>query len=406
MKKTLFPLLALSLALAACLPPPRPGLRPAGPSVTLVPPAQWPPLRDDLDADSLARAAERTLAYLKALAPKLTEFGDRKVGPQLMRETAEELVRLRREARTPEELAAGLRERFDLYRVSGATTAAGGAFFSAYYQPVLKASPVRTERFAFPLYRKPADLLEADLGAFGSKWKGEGVVGRVEGGRFVPYFDRGDIDVRRRLEGRKLELAWLENAFDRVDLHVQGSGLLEFPDGKMVVARYAATNGLPYRSVGVAVVGSGAMRREEIDRERLRRYLAEHPEGEAWLLAQNPRYAFFELADAPADGEPFGQIGQPLTAGRSAAVDPKTVPLGLPAFIRLPMAQVDAEGRLLGKADASRFVFCQDVGSAITGPGRVDLYVGHGLSAMETAVRVWDAGELYILLKKLPARDR
>ena len=36
----------------------------------------------------------------------------------------------------------------------------------------------------------------------------------------------------------------------------------------------------------------------------------------------------------------------------------------------------------------------------------VDVYVGHGPRASGTAHNVWDKGDLYILLKKLPPRDR
>jgi len=398
------------LIFGACLPPARPTLPTAKPpapaqSVRLVPPSKWPILRDDLDADSLAKAAERTTAYLKTLDQKTFAFGDRLVAPQLLIDTVETLVRLRRESKTPEELTERLKQDFDLFAVAAASPAKS-AFFSAYYQPILKASLERTEKFQYPLYRRPSDMVEVDMGAFNSKLKEEGAVGRVEGRRLLPYFDRGAIDVRKALEGKGLEIAWLDNDFDRLDIHIQGSGLLEFPDGALKMARFAATNALPYRSVGLAVTGSGALTREELNHETLRQYLLDHPEGASWLLSQNPRYTFFELVDAPPDGEPPGRISQPLTAGRSIAVDPRFSPLGAAAFMRLDMAQTDDSGRLLGKAQASRFALCQDVGGAINGPGRVDIYVGHGPQAKGLASLVWGPGELYLLLKKLPPRRR
>ncbi len=432
---------AWALLAAGCLPPPvpapttlPPAAVPSTPAV-LVPPSEWPDIQDDLDPDSLAEAAQTTAAYLNGLPQKSLAVADRSVGPQLLLEGARALARIRREAKTPEELAARLKEEFDLFRIRG-STGGPGAFFSAYYQPVLKASPGKSGAFPYPIYRKPPDLIEADLGAFKEKWKGESIVGRLQDlggrplpdgdpkrhslaeglghtssgypsvGRFVPYFDRGDIDVRKALEGRGLEIAWLADQFDRLDLHIQGSGLLEFPDGTLRLARFAATNALPYRSVGLALAGSGAVKREDLDRERLVGYLHEHPEGESWLLSQNPRYTFFELVEVPPGGEPFGKTGRPLVAGRSIAVDPAFSPLGAAAFIRLPLVQTDASGALLGKARTSRLVFCQDTGGAIQGPGRVDLYVGHGAQAKSLATRVWDAGELYLLIKKLPPRQR
>ena len=401
------------LALSGCLPPPRPAPPPEPPPppkalvpVEAVAPADWPALTDDLDAASLTRAAERSIAYLKTQGDKLWSIGTLQVGTQTLIETIEAVEAARREASGPQDLDARLKSGFELYRVRGSTSGPG-AHYSSYYQPTLAASRRQTAEYKFPLYGRPKDLVEVDLAAFDPKWKGEKLLGRVSpSGTFVPYFDRRDIDVRFQLAGRGLEVAWLKNSFDRLNIHIQGSGLLSFTDGTMAMARFAATNGRPYQSVGLAVVGSGAMTRDQITAATLKQYLAEHPEGEAWLLARNPRYTFFELADLPADGEPPGTIGQALVAGRSIAVDPAAVPLGAVCWVSVPVPQADAQGRLLARENMSRVMFAQDTGGAIKGPGRVDLYMGHGAAAETVAHRVWDSGELYVLLKKRPARTR
>lgn len=400
-------LLALCVAalFSACVTPQRPAPA-SGEAIQAVAPSDWPALADDLDAGSLARASEHDLAYLRGLGEKSFQIGGMTVGAQRLIESVEALVELRRKSAAPAEFEAGLKDGFELYRVVGSTPG-GGAFFSAYYQPVLPASPKRTERFAYPLYRRPSDLVTVDLGAFNPKYKGETVGARLDAkGQLVPYFDRRDIDVRKQLEGRGLEVVWLENSFDRLDLHVQGGGLLQYPDGKLMIAKYAGNNGAPYKSAGMALVGSGAMTREEASKATIKQYLLEHPEGEGWLLSQNPRYVFFDVSPAPGDGMPFGSIERPLTPGRSIAVDPKAVPLGALAYARLPLPQADPSGRLLGKTASGRFVLCQDTGGAIQGPGRVDLFLGHGPDAKAEAAKVWDSGDLYLLLKKLPPRRR
>lgn len=394
------------LLLAACVPP---GARRAEPpehrAVALVPPDRWPPIADDLDFASLAEAGKRSEAYLRGLGDRLLKAGDMEVGAAHLADTVSELVRLRRSAKNSAEFVAGLKAGFDLYRVSRSTD--GSAFYSSYYQPTLPAAREPTRGYPYPIYRKPADMIEIDLGRFDPARRGEVLVGRLQGkDRLVPYFERRDIDVRGALRGKGLELAWLKEEFDRLNLHIQGSGILRFPDGGEALAAYAATNGRPYRSVGSAVVGAGAMTREEINAEALRRYLREHPEGEAWLISQNPRYTFFSLSPLRKGMEPSGSMGQPLVAGRSVAVDPKVFPLGAPAFAVFPMAQADASGRLLGKRETRRFVFAHDTGGAIQGPGRLDLYAGHGDEAQTTARNVWDAGTFHLLLKKLPPRTR
>lgn len=213
-------------------------------------------------------------------------------------------------------------------------------------------------------------------------------------------------DVRDVLAGKGFEIAWLENQYDRLDLHIQGSGALRLPSGKKVMAKFAATNSLPYKSVGSVILGSGAISRAELSHARMRQYLTEHPEGESWLISQNPRYTFFELVPMPTDGEPIGTMLQPLTTGRSIAVDQKMIPLGAVAYFETPMPHADKNGNLLGIFPTSRLALCQDTGGAILGPGRVDIYAGFGPQAKAQATHQFSEGKLYILLKKLPARER
>ena len=68
--------------------------------------------------------------------------------------------------------------------------------------------------------------------------------------------------------------------------------------------------------------------------------------------------------------------------------------------MRASVPDVDAEGNLLGKKQDSRFVFCQDTGGAIKGPGRVDFFAGNGEKARTFAFKLWDTGVLYLLVLK------
>lgn len=380
--------------------------RAKAPAVEYVAPSDWPEMEDGLDAASFVRAGEQSLSYLRKKGNAYYRLGTLQVGSQRLIDTIEELGQILEREPSKSELGRVLQERFQLYRLNRSTGALS-AHYSSYYQPILEASRKQTTDYPYPIYKKPKDMLEVDLGLFGKKWEGQTLVGRVdESGNFVPYFDRRGIDIRKSLSGKGLEVAWLKTEFDRLNLHIQGSGLLRFPDGSEAIARFAATNSLPYKSVGMTVVGSGAMSRSEITSEKLRQYLKDHPEGEAWLISQNPRYTFFTVDALEKDAEPSGSIGLPLTAGRSIAIDPKFVPLGAVAFVSLPMIQADEKGGWLGKYPVRRFAHCQDTGGAIKGPGRIDLYMGHGPQAKATAHNVWEKGNLYILLLKLPERDR
>lgn len=379
----------------------------AGPSLRLVPPGQWPRFHDAMTKKSLAKAASKSLAYLKQSESTRPYYriGDKDIAVGELEATAEAIPRIVEQAKDDEELNALLRQDFDLYQSAG-SDGKGKVVFSSYYQPILSASARRTEKYKYPIYRKPKDLVLVDLGAFG-RANGDPLLGRVsKDGRLVPYFNRRDIDVNKALAGRGLEIAWLADPFDRLDLHIEGSGILRFPGGKMMLAKYAATNSLPYKSVGSVIIGSGIMSKSDFTRERFQQYLKDHPEGAPWILEQDPRYTFFSLQPLPEGGEPFGTIGQSLTPGRSIAIDPKIIPLGSLAYFETSMPQADEAGRLLGVFPTSRFAVCQDTGGAIQGPGRVDIYIGHGAQAKTMATNQWAEGKLYILLKKLQPRDR
>src|SRR5690606_41793429 len=58
-----------------------------------------------------------------------------------------------------------------------------------------------------PIYRRPTDLIEVDLGQFSDSLKGRNIRGKVNGTKFVPDDDRSQL-VTGSLAGRGLELAW------------------------------------------------------------------------------------------------------------------------------------------------------------------------------------------------------
>jgi len=355
----------------------------------------------------LVKAAHKTLAYLeKSSGPKFIRIGERDYGAAILADSIKALLEILKAEPAPEELREKIKESFDVFQSAG-SDGAGKVVFSAYYQPTLPASLKKSPAHPYPIYRKPPDMVTMEPGLFDKKCNGEPLIGRVDKDkRLVPYFTREQIDVRKVLAGRDLEIAWLKNKFDRLDLHIQGSGILRFPSGKEMLAKYAATNALPYQSVGLLLLKANVFGKEELSHDKIRQYLRAHPEGEDWILAQNPRYTFFELVPLPTDGEPFGTMEQSLVPARSIAVDPAVIPLGALAFFTTVSPQADREGRLLGQSPNSRFALCMDTGGAIKGPGRVDIYAGHGPQAQATARSQWHEGKLFILLKKIPARER
>jgi len=87
-----------------------------------------------------------------------------------------------------------------------------------------------------------------------------------------------------------------------------------------------------------------------------------------------------------------------LTPGRSIAVDPQYVPLGL--FGLLKSKRPVAQDHGLDFKDFTRFIATHDTGSAIRGPGRVDLFWGSGGTAETEASSMKAPGELYLFIAK------
>jgi len=186
-------------------------------------------------------------------------------------------------------------------------------------------------------------------------------------------------------------------------LHVQGSGRIKLPDGSVKMIRYAANNGLPYRSIGKLLVERGMMPLEEVSMPRIVAYLRAHPEERQEILNYNERYIFFRWA-RPDEGEeaeePVGSMGEPLTAGRSVALDPMCYPPGAVGFLLTRQPRFDQRGRLFSWVSLHRLVFAQDSGGAIKGPGRLDMFYGNGPFAEKAAGVMRQEGSFLLLVKK------
>jgi membrane-bound lytic murein transglycosylase A len=333
---------------------------------------------DDLDPPSLALAAERTAAALEGSSPRrdVTIGGHDFSRIELMR-SARHVARVAREESDPARLSRRLANECRAYPADAEAKVTG------YYEPVLDARREPDQRFRYPIYGAPSpaqlDVLRARLGR-------------------VPT--RADIDGSGALDGMGLELAWVDDPVARFFLQVQGSGRLRFADGREQRVGFAATNELPYRSVGAAMLEQGLLEPGNASATAMRKWLAAHPDRRDALLELNPRYVFFR--DTGTEG-PFGALGTVLVAGRSIASDDHHVPRGVLAWLRTTRPVVGADGTLQGKKPLTRFVFAQDAGAAIQGQARVDLFVGSGEEAGVEAGGMNEAGRLYVLMCRAPA---
>jgi membrane-bound lytic murein transglycosylase A len=281
---------------------------------------------------------------------------------------------------------------FDPHQLSANGITRG--LFTGYYEPQLRGSRRPSDKYPIALYRRPPDLVTANLGQFRSDWEGREVAGRIKRGRLVPYPSRALID-NGALKGKRLELLWVDNAIDAFFLHIQGSGQVLMETGEVVRVGYAGRNGQPYFAIGRNLVKRGAISNENISLQTIRAWLEKHPDKATEVMQKNKSYVFFrELKNS--NGKPRGPIGAAgvvLTPGRSLAVDRKYFPMGAPMWLNITHPLTDEPLR--------RLLVSQDTGGAIVGPVRGDFFWGTGPEAMAAAGQMKKRGQLYILLPKL-----
>lgn len=399
------PLALALLALAACVPQTalhRPGTRQAL-ALTEVPFAALP----GWQADHPAEAVPAFLSGCRQLADAAASLalGGAGQAAALGGQPAEWQPACAVAAQVPPGDDAAARRFFEVYfqpyEIANAAAPAGRrneALFTGYFDPEVSGSRTEHGAYRYPLLGRPPDLVQVNLGTFTRDLKGRSVSGRVQNGELVPYYDRAQID-DGVLDRRRLELVWLDDPVDVFILQVQGSGRVDLPNGRVMRVTYAGQNGRPYVPIGRVLVDRGEMTLDQVSLSSIRAWLESHRGQEAAVMEENPSYVFFrEVTTLRPDEGPPGALGVPLAPGRSIAVDRAFIPLGAPVFI-------DTTDPLTG-APLQRLMLAQDIGGAIKGPARADIFFGWGRQAEARAGRMRAHGHEYILLPRPVATSK
>jgi membrane-bound lytic murein transglycosylase A len=238
------------------------------------------------------------------------------------------------------------------------------ALFTGYYEPEHEGSPIRTARFAYPLYGRPPELKDGQT-----------------------YYTRAQIE-SGILRGRGLEIAWLEDPVEVFFLQIQGSGRIHMTNGHVLRIGYAGRNGYPYRSVGQEMIARGMRRPDEVSAQDIRAYVRSNPLGGMELLNINPSYVFFrKIGELSSDQGPIGALGRPITPMRTVAVDPEFTQMGAPVWVEKA-----------GRNPIRSLMVAQDTGGAIKGAQRADIFYGTGDAAGDAAGTIKDGGRMIVLL--------
>jgi len=331
------------------------------------------------DRPSLIQAIDQSINYLKS--DKASQDYNQYPIPGITRgkvlESLERFRTLLLKSKTPEELQASISKEFVLYQARG-NDPEKTVLFTGYYEPIYEGSLNPSPEYRYPLYKKPKDF---------ASWP-------------LPHPNRIELEgkdglsgTNHRLEGS--ELVWLKSRMEAYLVQIQGSATIKLPNGKQITVGYDGGTDYPYFSIGKALINDGVLQADQMSLESLTNYLNEHPDVQNEYISRNNRFVFFKETFGTG---PLGSIGVTITPERSIATDKSLMPPGALALIHTNIPQLD-DGKIT-IPQVSRYVLDQDAGSAIKGPGRVDIFMGIGKNAGDRAGLIKYPGQLYYLLLK------
>lgn len=352
--------------------------------------------KDERTVESFLEALEKSIEYYQKVSPeKLYQFGSYKATARELQNAYLALQAYCQKHPQWKSISGYIRKHFIGLQANGLKRD-GNVLFTGYYEPRVRGSLKKTSEFCYPLYKLPSDLVYVDLEAFGPEYPKKRLVGRVSSRNVRPFYTRREIDFEHKLMNCGCELVWLSDIVDTFFIHIQGSAEIVLRDGSTLNVNYASSNGHPYRSIGALLINEGKISRDEMSMNAIYEYLHRHPDEMEGILSYNPSYVFFRKVKKG----PMGSLGVVLTPRRSIATDPYFFPQGAMAFIETRRTVKGISGNVRGEKLLDRFVFNQDCGGAIRGPGRVDYYWGKGKTAGEIAGSFKPWGKLFFFFPR------
>ncbi len=263
-------------------------------------------------------------------------------------------------------LPIGIEKQFDAYQIWG-NNRMGKVRFTGYFAPIIKASKEPTATFKYPIYATPLYCPSTML-------------------------TRQEIEAGAISDCAEI-LAYAASKVDIYYMQLQGSGYVEYPNGKTELLAYASSNGYRFNSIGSYLLENQATYDvANVSMDGIKGYLSRNPELIDSVLNVDPSYVFFRRSKEAPSGA--GLVA--LTPEMSVAVDPKYIPLGSTLLAELP--KIGRNGKVEGTE--YKILLAQDVGGAIKGAGHIDIYFGAGKEAKSKAMHFNHYGRVWLLLPK------
>lgn len=256
---------------------------------------------------------------------------------------------------------------FQPYRVSDGSSNFEGTL-TGYFEIELTGSKKRTAKYKYPIYKRPTDL------------------DSVKGSSYITHeaINNGALD------GKNLELAWVDNRARLYFMHIQGSGIVKMQDGDLMRVGFDGSNGYSFQGISGAVRDYDLKFRSQAD---MIDWLHKNPDDCIKIVQSDPSYVFFRKVQCESA---LGGHGVPLKKERSLAVDVGLYPYGTPIWVEANLPLTDS----YRKGKYNRLFIAQDAGGAIKGAVRGDVFFGYGKKAEQVAHSFKTKGKFYALFPK------
>lgn len=231
---------------------------------------------------------------------------------------------------------------------------------TGYYESRAFGSIVKTDKFKYPIYATPNTRYSRTLS-------------------------------RKRINKRIINarvICYLDNRYDRYQLHLQGSGTIYLKGGGIIKLGYANNNGMAFKG-GITEALKLAVTNEykTYNRVNAEKFARKFEDSADKIYNKYSRYIFFKEQNRKNS---VGRAGVELTPEYSIAVDQRYIPMGTPVML---YSYNDGMDQYI-----SRMMFAHDTGNAIKGHVRADIYYGAGIKAKNRAMGMNNKGSMIILI--------
>jgi len=349
-------------------------------------------ISDDLNRESIINAIEKNIKYWENKPENFkVKIGQYTYSKDTLLKTSKRFIEIFQSGLSNNEILSILKKEFKIYRAIS-DDGTNSVTITGYYEAEIMVSKEKNNEYKFPLHLRPSDLIKTT-----PEMNVDFDYGRYdENGKLVKYYSTEDIR-NGILDDKKLEISYSNHPSQIMLAQIQGSAILRYIDGDFIRIGFDGANGCKFKSVQKVLMDCGEI--PSMSFKDFIKYLSSQPiEREINLVNLNPRYIFFKTK--PKESLSYGAMGEELIPHRSIAIDPQYIPLGLIGYLKSKKPVSDQNGNLISFEKFSRFVTTQDTGSAIRGPGRIDLFWGNGKKAETESSSMKSSGEFYIFILK------